>query len=84
MKKILFRKQIEKTETFGAISAEKEKSTSESQQGFEDVVKERDQALEDLQSVETAFSDLHQRYERVKGVVEGFKKVCWFINRLII
>ena len=60
---------------FGAISAEKEKSTSESQQGFEDVVKERDQALEDLQSVETAFSDLHQRYERVKGVVEGFKKV---------
>ena len=38
-------------------------------------MKERDQALEDLQSVETAFSDLHQRYERVKGVVEGFKKV---------
>ena len=55
--------------------AEKEKSTTESQQGFEDVVKERDQALEDLQSVETAFSDLHQRYERVKGVVEGLKKV---------
>ena len=57
------------------VIAEKEKTTSESQQGMEDVVKERDQALEDLQSVETAFSDLHQRYERVKGVVEGFKKV---------
>jgi len=33
------------------------------------------QALEDLGSVETAFSDLHQRYERTKGVVENFKKV---------
>ena len=60
---------------FFFVLAEKEKTTSESQQGFEDVVKERDQALEDLQSVETAFSDLHQRYERTKGVVEGFKKV---------
>lgn len=60
--------------TISQLQAEKEKTTSESQQGFEDVVKERDQALEDLQSVETAFSDLHQRYERTKGVVEGFKK----------
>lgn len=33
------------------------------------------QALEDLASVETAFSDLHRRYEKLKGVVEGFKKV---------
>ncbi|KAL4231194.1 Transforming acidic coiled-coil-containing protein 2 [Mactra antiquata] len=60
--------------TIAQLQAEKEKSTTESQQTFEDVVKERDQALEDLQSVETAFSDLHQRYERTKGVVEGFKK----------
>ncbi|XP_060596656.1 transforming acidic coiled-coil-containing protein 2-like isoform X3 [Ruditapes philippinarum] len=60
--------------TIAQLQAEKEKSTTESQQGFEDVIKERDQALEDLQSVETAFSDLHQRYERAKGVVEGFKK----------
>jgi len=33
------------------------------------------QAVEDLQSVEMAFSDLHRRYEKMKGVVEGFKKV---------
>ena len=39
------------------------------------VINERDQAFEDLQSVETAFSDLHRRYEKTKAVVEGFKKV---------
>lgn len=33
------------------------------------------QALEDLQSVETAFSDLHRRYEKTKGVLDGFKQV---------
>jgi len=28
-----------------------------------------------LTAVETAFSDLHRRYEKLKGVVENFKKV---------
>ncbi len=40
-----------------------------------EVQKEKDQALEDLASVEGAFSDLHRRYEKIKGVVESFKKV---------
>ena len=31
--------------------------------------------MEDLQGVEASFSDLHRRYEKTKGVVEGFKKV---------
>ncbi len=42
-----------------------------------ELVRERDQALEDLQSVETAFSDLHRRYEKTKLVVEGFKRVSF-------
>lgn len=60
--------------TIAQLQTEKEKSHSESQQTFEEVVKERDQALEDLQGVEASFSDLHRRYEKTKGVVEGFKK----------
>lgn len=36
--------------------------------------RERDQALEDLQSVEGAFADLHRRYEKSKVAVDGFKK----------
>lgn len=60
--------------TIAQLQTEKEKSHSESQQTFEEVVKERDQAIEDLQGVEASFSDLHRRYEKTKGVVEGFKK----------
>lgn len=36
---------------------------------------ERDQALADLNSVERSFADLFRRYENMKGVLEGFKKV---------
>lgn len=36
--------------------------------------REKDQALEDLSSVENAFSDLHKRYEKLKGTVQGYKK----------
>jgi len=39
-----------------------------------DAQKERDQALEDLKHVEDAFSLLHQKYERVKGTLENFRK----------
>lgn len=60
--------------TIAQLHSEKERSVNESQQTFEEVVKERDQALEDLQGVEASFSDLHRRYEKTKGVVEGFKK----------
>lgn len=36
---------------------------------------ERDQAVADLNSVERSFADLFRRYENMKGVLEGFKKV---------
>ncbi len=36
---------------------------------------ERDQAMADLNSVERSFADLFRRYENMKGVLEGFKKV---------
>ncbi|EDO42713.1 predicted protein, partial [Nematostella vectensis] len=39
-----------------------------------EVIKERDQLQADLNSVEAAFSDLHRRYDKLKGVVENFKK----------
>jgi hypothetical protein len=29
--------------------------------------------LEDLKNVESAFADVHRKYERTKNVVEGFK-----------
>ncbi|XP_058486578.1 transforming acidic coiled-coil-containing protein 2-like isoform X2 [Solea solea] len=35
---------------------------------------ERDQAVDDLNSVERSLADLFRRYENLKGVLEGFKK----------
>jgi predicted nucleic acid-binding Zn-ribbon protein len=60
--------------TIQKLIAEKQKTTLESKGSMADLVKERDQALEDLQSVETAFSDLHRRYEKSKTVLESMKK----------
>lgn len=43
---------------------------------------ERDQAMADLNSVERSFADLFRRYENMKGVLEGFKKVSIHMNLL--
>jgi len=37
------------------------------------LIKERDQALEDLRNVESAFSDVHRKYERAKALLENMK-----------
>jgi len=37
-------------------------------------IRERDQALEDLNNVESAFSDLHKRYERSKTIIMNLKE----------
>jgi len=51
-----------------------QKSQDQYNHSTSEVVKERDQLQADLTAVETAFSDLHRRYEKLKGVVENFKK----------
>ncbi|PAA62012.1 hypothetical protein BOX15_Mlig023266g3 [Macrostomum lignano] len=38
-----------------------------------ELMRDRDQALEDLQSVEKAFSDLHKRFEKSKQVIESLR-----------
>jgi len=37
-------------------------------------IKDRDQALEDLNNVESAFSDLHKKYERSKSIIMNLKE----------
>ncbi|XP_015765469.1 PREDICTED: transforming acidic coiled-coil-containing protein 1-like, partial [Acropora digitifera] len=60
---------------FLSLFAEKgQKSQDQYNHSTSEVVKERDQLQADLTAVETAFSDLHRRYEKLKGVVENFKK----------
>lgn len=46
---------------------------------------EKDQALADLNSVEKSLADLFRRYEKMKDVLEGFRKVTadsQLINKL--
>ncbi|XP_035220161.1 transforming acidic coiled-coil-containing protein 3-like isoform X2 [Stegodyphus dumicola] len=52
----------------------KEQERVEMTSNNQKVMKERDQALEDLQNVESAFADLHRRYENCKSVLEGYKQ----------
>ena len=52
--------------------------TEESEKSKESVaavMKERDQALEDIRGVEASYFELHRRYEKSKQIVDGFKKV---------
>jgi len=35
---------------------------------------EKNQVMQDLQAVESAFADLHKKYERTKATIEGFKQ----------
>ncbi|XP_046585055.1 LOW QUALITY PROTEIN: transforming acidic coiled-coil-containing protein 2-like [Haliotis rubra] len=53
---------------------EKEKNSCESKESKNKLKSERNQAIEDLQSVEKSFADLHRRYEKVKSVLEDYRK----------
>ncbi|XP_040583564.1 transforming acidic coiled-coil-containing protein 3 [Lepeophtheirus salmonis] len=70
MKKVL--EEYEKT--IGELIAEKEKEKRKFEEEVANLIRERDQAAEDLRNVETAFADVHRKYERSKQVVEGFKQ----------
>ncbi|XP_077992931.1 uncharacterized protein LOC144446953 isoform X3 [Glandiceps talaboti] len=51
-----------------------DKGKNTNKEALTEIQRERDQALEDLSSVESAFSDLHRRFEKLKMAVEGYKK----------
>lgn len=52
---------------------QKEKSLSH--HTIQQLIVEKDQALADLNSVEKSLADLFRRYEKMKDVLDGFRKV---------
>merc|ERR1711915_390534 len=60
--------------TISELISDKEKEKEQLQVDVERMISEKNQAVEDLQNVESAFADVHRKYERTKQVVEGFKK----------
>ncbi|CAH8546703.1 unnamed protein product [Heterobilharzia americana] len=53
-----------------------EKAISQNQMNVpvSDLIKERDEAVEELATIEKAFGDLHRRFEKSKQIIEGFKQ----------
>ena len=56
---------------------DEQREKSVSHQTVQQLVLEKEQALADLNSVEKSLADLFRRYEKMKEVLEGFRKVCW-------
>lgn len=58
------------------LTEDEQRTSMTSQKSFQQLTMEKEQALADLNSVERSLSDLFRRYENLKGVLEGFKKVA--------
>ena len=56
---------------------DEQREKSVSHQTVQQLVLEKEQALADLNSVEKSLADLFRRYEKMREVLEGFRKVCW-------
>ncbi|XP_022902245.1 transforming acidic coiled-coil-containing protein 1 [Onthophagus taurus] len=58
---------------FKQVMDEYEKTISEQVSEIEKLKKEHETAKRHLATLEIAFSDVHQKYERSKGIIEGYK-----------
>ncbi|TGZ75211.1 hypothetical protein CRM22_000510 [Opisthorchis felineus] len=54
--------------------AEKSQGQAQVNVSVADLISERDQAVEEVATIEKAFGDLHRRFEKSKQVIEGFKQ----------
>lgn len=57
------------------VSEGEQREKSVSHHTIQQLILEKDQALADLNSVEKSLADLFRRYEKMKDVLEGFRKV---------
>uniref|UniRef100_A0A8C6E3K5 Transforming acidic coiled-coil containing protein 2 n=1 Tax=Moschus moschiferus TaxID=68415 RepID=A0A8C6E3K5_MOSMO len=62
--------------TIAQMIEDEQREKSVSHQTVQQLVLEKEQALADLNSVEKSLADLFRRYEKMKEVLEGFRKVC--------
>ncbi|VDN10861.1 unnamed protein product [Dibothriocephalus latus] len=56
------------------LAKEKTRAEEEAKESVINVISERDQAIEEISTIEKAFGDLHRRFEKSKQIIEGFKK----------
>lgn len=65
------------------VSEGEQREKTLSHHTIQQLILEKDQALADLNSVEKSLADLFRRYEKMKDVLEGFRKVSHFALRLL-
>lgn len=65
------------------VSEGEQREKTLSHHTIQQLILEKDQALADLNSVEKSLADLFRRYEKMKDVLEGFRKVNHLTLRLI-
>uniref|UniRef100_A0A8C0H780 Transforming acidic coiled-coil containing protein 1 n=1 Tax=Chelonoidis abingdonii TaxID=106734 RepID=A0A8C0H780_CHEAB len=68
--------------TIAQMIEDEQRTNMASQKSLQQLTMEKEQALADLNSVERSLSDLFRRYENLKGILEGFKKVLYSLGRL--
>lgn len=57
------------------LPEDEQREKSVSHHTVQQLIVEKEQALADLNSVEKSLADLFRRYEKMKEVLEGFRKV---------
>uniref|UniRef100_A0A5K3F1P5 TACC_C domain-containing protein n=1 Tax=Mesocestoides corti TaxID=53468 RepID=A0A5K3F1P5_MESCO len=55
------------------LAEEKARAEEAAKESVVDIISERDQAIEEISTIEKAFGDLHRRFEKSKQIIEGFK-----------
>ncbi|VDN96950.1 unnamed protein product [Rodentolepis nana] len=55
------------------LAEEKARAEESAKESVIDIIAERDQAIEEISTIEKAFGDLHRRFEKSKQIIEGFK-----------
>ncbi|VUZ45886.1 unnamed protein product [Hymenolepis diminuta] len=55
------------------LAEEKARAEELAKESVIDIIAERDQAIEEISTIEKAFGDLHRRFEKSKQIIEGFK-----------
>lgn len=72
----LFRRCIAEYErSLRQLAEEKARAEELAKESVIDIIAERDQAIEEISTIEKAFGDLHRRFEKSKQIIEGFKTV---------
>lgn len=71
---------LEYEKTLQDFLAQKSSTETVSKDSVEKIMRERDQAIEDTDTIERAFNDLHRRYDKSKQVIEAIKAVSYSIK----